>query len=100
MDGTASITKIGKMAFFSIDDNAHVSGLTRNTHNIVATLPVGYRPRSALRVQPLLSNGWGNVSATYPLQIIFDTNGNLDLVGAVDVSVSFGAYSNVSYPIP
>ena len=100
MDGTAYVSKIGKTAFFTINNGAHLSAISKNTSYSVGTIPEGYRPRSTLRVQPLLTNGWGNISTTYPLQLVLNSNGVVQILGAVDYPSTNGIYADVSYPIP
>ena len=99
MDGTAFVSKVGKMAFFDINNGAHVGNITKNTAYSVGTIPEGYRPRSILRIYPLISTGWGNASVTYPLQLVLNSNGVIQIFGTVDLSSTLGIYANVSYPI-
>lgn len=100
MDGTAAVSKVGKMVIFEINNGAHLSAISKNTQYTVGTIPEGYRPRSMLRAYPLLSNGYGNISAAYPLQLVLNTNGVIQIFGTVDYPSTNGIYANISYSIP
>lgn len=96
VSGSATIYKIGKMCVFCINNNTNLSAITKQTGYSIGTISEEFRPKSIYRVYPLLSSGYANLSPTYPLQLILNTNGIIQIFGNVDCPAC-GIFVNTCY---
>lgn len=95
--GTARFTKIDKLCAFCIDNLATLSAISKNTMYSIGTIPEGYRPKTGQRLYPMISSGYANMSATYPIHILLNTNGVLQAFAAVDYPGGMNIYCNIVY---